>query len=111
MGAALPLAAAAQRLAAKRGRPPLSDEERSKRKAARDARRAAQLAAVAPRLFSVSGSAKYIGVSPWTVRGLIAAGILPKVTIPAGDGRDLRLDRIDREDLDRLIAAWKETGR
>jgi hypothetical protein len=96
----LPLAAAAVRLRGKPGRPRLSDEEKARRTAkgaeSRRARRAALLATVPQRLFSIPASAIYLGgVSEWTVRDLIANGTIPTVVIPGPN-------------LDRLIAAWKE---
>lgn len=109
MSQPLPLAAAAERLRGKPGRPQLSDEERAKRKQRRDAARAAQLAAVCPRLFSVDGAARYTGLSAWSIRDMVANGTLPRVVIPSAGGKDLRVVRIDREDLDRLIATWKDT--
>jgi len=61
-----------------------------------------------PRLFDLDASAAYLAVSPWTVRDLIAAGILARVRIPLPNGGELRKVLLDREDLDRLVAAWKE---
>lgn len=42
---------------------------------------------------------------PWTLRDLIASGDLPAVRPPR-----LRRVWIDRADLDRAIADWKERG-
>jgi hypothetical protein len=103
----LPLAEAAVRLRGKPGRPRLSEEAKAERAAHRQAARAAALAAVAPRLFDVPGAARYLGISTWTVRDLVAAGRIPRIVIPGADGGDLRALRLDREDLDRLIATWK----
>jgi hypothetical protein len=47
-------------------------------------------------------------VSPWTVRDLEASGVLRRVSIPLGNGRELRKLLFDRKDLDRLIEAWKD---
>ena len=117
MSVALPLAAAAERLRKKPGRPPLSDEEKAKRaqkgRATRATHRAAQLAAITPRLFDVEGASRYTSLSVWTIRDLIASGALARVVIPsvvAGAG-GLRAIRIDRESLDRLIASWTERSR
>ena len=93
------------------GRPRLSDEERARRKQLHEARRAAELAAVAPRLFTVAAAARYASLSPWTIRTLLASGVLQRVVIPADDAKDLRVIRIDRDDLDRCIAAWKANAR
>ena len=45
----------------------------------------------------------YSGISAWTLRNLIASGDLPVVRPPR-----LRRVWIDRADLDRAIAEWKE---
>ena len=103
----LPLAAASARLRGKPGRPRLSDEERARRAQTRATHRAAQLATVTPRLFGVEAAARYAWLSPWTIRDLIANGELPRVVIP-GAGKDLRVVRVDRADLDALIERWKE---
>jgi hypothetical protein len=99
----LPLAAAQRRLG-RPGRPRLSDQERARREAARAARRVA----VPVRLFDVDGAARYLGVSPDTVRSLYASGVLPRVRIPLPHGGELRRALYDRSDLDRLVEAWKE---
>jgi len=106
---ALALADAAQRLRRKPGRPPLSDEEKRRRADQRLARRAAELAGVAPRLLDIPSSARYLGVSPWTARALVENGTLRRVLIPMPEGRDMRRVLVDREDLDRLITTWKDT--
>ena len=64
------------------------------------------IAALPPRLLDLEGAATYLGVSPWTIRDLEAAGTLKRVSIPVG-GKDLRKLLFDRADLDRLIEAWK----
>jgi len=110
VSAPLPLAAAQERLG-RRGRPRLSDEEKAARAERRRARQVAELLAVAPRLFAVPAAARYVGVSVWTLRGLISNGVLPRVIIPAGGGKDLRAVRLDRADLDALITAWKDSAR
>jgi len=61
-----------------------------------------------PRLLSLDDTARYLGVSAWTVRDLEAAGVLTRVRIPLPNGADLRKLLFDREDLDRLIEGWKE---
>ena len=78
-----------------------------------------------------------MGVSYWTLRDLVLNGTLPRVCMPAARvdvgqrrgakqqlppermlvdpnhpgvaGRAIRRVLLDREDLDRLIAQWKET--
>jgi len=60
-----------------------------------------------PRLLDLDAGAAYLALSPWTVRDLIAAGILARVRIPLPNGGELRKVLLDREDLDRLVAAWK----
>jgi hypothetical protein len=62
---------------------------------------------VTPRLLGVEAAARYAALSPWTIRDLIASGTLPRVIIPAAGGKDLRVVRVDRADLDRLIEVWK----
>ena len=49
------------------------------------------------------------GVSPWTARGLEAAGILRRVCVPLPGGRDLRKLLFDRADLDKFVEVCKET--
>jgi excisionase family DNA binding protein len=58
------------------------------------------------RLLTIDAAASYLSVSPWTVRDLLHAGTLQKVSVPVGD-RELRRVLLDRVDLDRLIEAWK----
>jgi hypothetical protein len=75
---------------------------------------AAVLKTVAPaaRLLNLRAAGTYIGVSYWTMRDLVNAGMLPVVRFPvprAKDGRTIRRVLIDREDLDRMIEANKET--
>lgn len=60
-----------------------------------------------PRLLDLRATATYLGVSPWTVRDLDAAGTLKRVAIPLPNGVELRKLLFDREDLDALIARWK----
>ena len=66
--------------------------------------------AIEPRLLSLEDAARYLGVSPWTVRELEWSGVLPRVRIPFGNGKELRKLLFDREDLDRLIDRWKDSG-
>ena len=60
-----------------------------------------------PRLLDLGATAAYLGLSPWTVRDLEAAGTLKRVRVPVAGGRDLRKLLFDREELDRLVEAWK----
>src|SRR5258708_2469823 len=43
-----------------------------------------------PRLLDLGATAAYLGVSPWTVRDLEAAGTLKRVRVPVAGGGDLR---------------------
>ena len=67
-------------------------------------------ALLAPRLLDLAATATYLGVSPWTVRDLDAAGVLARVRVPLPKGGELRKVLFDRADLDRLIAAWKDAA-
>jgi hypothetical protein len=67
-----------------------------------------------PRLLGLADAGKYLGLSPWLIRDLIAAGTLRPVTIPLPpDRRGRRQDGavrkvlLDREDLDALVSASK----
>ena len=64
--------------------------------------------AIVPRLLSLDATAAYLGISPWTVRDLEAAGVLPRVRVPLPNGGELRKVLFDVEDLDRCIEVWKE---
>ncbi len=66
--------------------------------------------AIEPRLLSLEDAARYLGVSPWTVRELEWSGVLPRIRIPLGNGKELRKLLFDREDLNRLIDRWKDSG-
>lgn len=59
------------------------------------------------RLLELEAAAAYLGVSPWTVRDLEAAGTIKRVRVPLPHGRELRKLLFDKMDLDRLIEAWK----
>jgi hypothetical protein len=61
-----------------------------------------------PRLLDLDGTAAYLGVSPWTVRDLEAAGVLPRVRVPLPNGGELRMLLFDKTDLDKLIQNWKD---
>jgi excisionase family DNA binding protein len=57
------------------------------------------------RLLDLQAAEVYSGISAWTLRDLIASGDLPAVRPPR-----LRRVWIDKADLDRAIAEWKEQG-
>ncbi|MBI4560543.1 MAG: hypothetical protein HY724_00755 [Candidatus Rokubacteria bacterium] len=56
----------------------------------------------------LEAAALYLGVSVWTVRDLEAAGILRRVRVPLPNHGELRKLLFDKQDLDRLIDAWKD---
>ena len=62
---------------------------------------------LSPRLLDVGGAARYLGISPWTVRDLEAAGALRRVRVPLLGTRELRKVLFDRADLERIIEIWK----
>jgi hypothetical protein len=66
------------------------------------------LCPISPRLLDLATAAVYLGVSPWTVRDLEAAGIVRRVRVPLPGGVELRKLLFDRDDLDRLIRVWKD---
>jgi hypothetical protein len=110
MSAPLPLADANERRKGNPGRPRKVQAPEA-RKAEREARKAAALAAAPARLLDLVASAKYLGLSDWSVRDLEAAGILRRVRIPLPRGGELRKLLFDRADLDRVIDSWKEPAR
>jgi excisionase family DNA binding protein len=57
----------------------------------------------AGRLLDLKEAETYSGISAWTLRELIASGDLPAVRPPR-----LRRLWIDRADLDKAIAQWKD---
>jgi hypothetical protein len=74
----------------------------------------ATVADVPARLVDLNGAARYLGgVSPWTVRALIADGHLRPVPLPSvrHRGETGRRILIDRADLDLVIEKWKAAGR
>jgi hypothetical protein len=66
--------------------------------------------AMTPRLFDLEQAATYLCMSPWTVRELEAKRVLPRVRVPLPDGGELRKLLFDKDDLDRLIEAWKDSA-
>jgi len=107
----LPLAAAAERLKGRPGRPRKWPEAKqaSAPHAAPPFMRGPEGAVpgLCPRLLDLGATAAYLGVSPWTVRDLETAGTLKRVRVPLPDGGELRKLLFDRQDLDRLIETWK----
>src|SRR4051812_30159548 len=51
------------------------------------------------RLLDLAATAAYLGVSPWTIRDLEAAGVLRRVRVPLPNHRELRKLLFDRADL------------
>ena len=64
-------------------------------------------AALARRLVDDREGSAFLGLSRSQFRALVAAGKIPRVVVPAEDGRPLRRLLVDIEDLNRLIVAWK----
>ncbi len=78
------------------------------------AQRAASPVGVAPRLLSLRQGAVYLGLSFWSLRDYVLAGLVPVVEMPPLRPREgerarstLRRTLVDREDLDRFIDARK----
>lgn len=68
-------------------------------------RSAAAVVAVAPALLSVADAGRYLGVSPRTVEGYVAAGLVVPVRLPSPrGGRYLGRVLLERAELDRLVA-------
>ena len=112
-GVPLPLAAAAERLRGKPGRPKkcghVSDiAAQQKGMDSGHNRGALAVSATVPRLLSLADAALYLGVSPWTIRDLITNGTLARVRVPFLNGKELRKVLLDREELVELIGAWKQ---
>jgi hypothetical protein len=102
-GAGQGLAAAAERLRGRPGRPRTRVE--------RPPAPVVQVNAVVPvprRLFDRQGSADYMSISLDVVDQLDAAGVLRRVRLPNGSGGDLKRVLYDRADLDRLIEQSKD---
>ncbi len=104
-----PLATAALRFRGKPGRPkkalPTSEEELH----GPGGLTIQTVAPVPPRLLDLPATAAYLGVSEWTIRDLESAGVLRRVRVPLPNHGELRKLLFDREDLDHLIAVWKES--
>lgn len=93
----LPLAAAAERLRGKPGRPRTRKPHEA----------ASPLVQQIRRLLDLPTAAEYLGLSTWTLRDLEAAGTVTRVRIPLPRGGELRKLLFDRADLDRLVDTWK----
>jgi len=63
-----------------------------------------------PRLLDVRRLADYLSVPAATVYDLAARGVLRRVRIPLPEGEELRKLLFDRDDVDRMIEAWKDPG-
>jgi hypothetical protein len=61
---------------------------------------------IEPRLVDLEGAARFLSVSTWTVRDLVASGLLPLVKLPAPRGTLKRL-LFDVRDLHRLVEESK----
>lgn len=61
---------------------------------------------IEPRLVDLEGAARFLAVSSWTVRDLVAAGLLPLVKLPTPRGTLKRL-LFDVRDLHRLVEVSK----
>jgi len=57
---------------------------------------------ITPRLLDARASSRYLGVSIWTIRSLVASGRLSRVEFPG-----VRRWLVDRHDLDALVDALK----
>jgi hypothetical protein len=92
-----PLAAAAQRLRGKPGRP-------RKHPAAPDREQTAgAVPPRSPRLLDLPAAAEYLSVSVWAIRDMESSGALRRVQLPGVGGTLIRKVLFDRADLDRLV--------
>jgi hypothetical protein len=63
----------------------------------------------APRLLDLDAAERYLGgLSPTTVRTMLATGVLRRVRVALSPGVDVRRVLVDRLDLDALIERWKD---
>lgn len=92
----LPLAAAAERLRGKPGRPRKQPAPQ------------ADPPALSPRLLDLADAAVFLSVSSWTLRDLLANGTISRVRVPLPGGGGLRKILVDRQDLERVIEVWKD---
>ncbi len=67
---------------------------------------------ISGRCLSLRGAARYLGISPRTLRYMLENGTLRRVCPPSpyGNGEPVRRILIDRADLDELISRWKGQG-
>ena len=66
-----------------------------------------------PRLLDIKAAAVYLGgVSPWTLRGLVADGHLRPVRLPSlrHPGENGRRLLFDIRDLDAVVDRWKASA-
>jgi hypothetical protein len=66
------------------------------------------VAEVWPRLLGLAQAAAYVGLSPWTIRDYLAAGILKRVELPSATHGTTRRVLLDRADLDQLVEQSKD---
>ncbi len=73
--------------------------------------------AISPRLLSLREAGMYLGVSYWSIRDYVLAGLIPVVELPAlrpREGgrakRSLRRVLVDRDDLDDFVESRKHVG-
>ena len=116
----LPLAAAAERIRRRPGRPRNASEVKSAlapqapapsvalEKSTTSGATVPGVCPLQPRLLDLASASVYLSVSSWTLRDLEAAGHLSRVRLPLPLGREVRKVLFDREDLDRLVAQSKE---
>jgi len=60
------------------------------------------------RLLDDKAGALYLSISRSQFRTLVSSGQIPRVVVPADDGRPLRRLLVDVADLNQLIEAWKQ---
>jgi len=65
------------------------------------------------RLLDLASAAAYLAVSPWSLCEWEALGVVRRVGVPLPvtekrRGGELRKLLFDRQDLDRLVEAWKD---
>lgn len=113
-GGPLPLADAARRLRGRPGRPSKTPERShvevtpalqvrvAPSPAARPSDRTSN---VLPRLLGVEAAGRYLGVSAWTIRDLVAGGQLQPVRLSLASGKAVRRLLLDRMQLDLLVHA------
>ncbi len=115
-GGPLPLADAAKRLRGRPGRPRKHPERshvavtsgaQARVLPRLEARPSDATSDVLPRLLGVEAAGRYLGVSPWTIRDLVAAGQLQPVRLSLPSGKAVRRLLFDRVQLDLLIEAGR----